>query len=256
MSMCGRRSAFPPSFFFFFFLFLCVCVPGIEKKFLVGLAVAVAMFLLIFGLVWYFRRWLARKGLSISSDAYARVVDESRNYNNKETAIEMQPTFTIGSDREDLVRAALELHPNPELAPHEFESFWLAFQSREHVNFSLTFGDTNIEEVTCCVYVCCFCFFVFSLFFFLFLSLTLHQILSSQRIRCMASGAAGPKKKYYFFAREKNTGSIFLMEIFVLPRDREMEMEIRCGNSAMLPDMIQYMKSAMRPFSRVSGVRN
>ena len=47
----------------------------------------------------------------------------------------------------------------------------------------------------------------------------------------MASGAAGERQKYYFFAREKNTGSPFLMEVFLLSRDREVAAEIRCGAS-------------------------
>lgn len=134
-------------------------------------------------------------------------------------------------------------------------------QARENLNFSLTFGDTNVEEILAAQRIkvrCC----------------SEADAVSSHPCvaQCMASGAAGPRKKYYFYAREKNTGAPFLMEIFVLSKDREMATEIRCRkaggvfawrsshlvsavNSALLPDFVQFMKNAMRPFSRISGVQ-
>ena len=108
------------------------------------------------------------------------------------------------------------------LSPQEFESYWLAFQCRENLNFTLTFGDCNIEE-----------------------------ILSAQRIKCMASGAAGKKQKYYFFAREEGTSAAILIEVFILPQEREMAAEIRCQSEKLLPEMTNYMKQTMRPFSKL-----
>lgn len=150
--------------------------------------------------------------------------------------------------------AVLELETHPELTPHEFESFWLSFQARENLHFSLTFGDTNIEEVLSSQRIKvrrARTHTASDLLFSSHASLTriacLHQ--------CMASGAVGPKKKYYFFARERNTGAPFLMEVFILPKEREMATEIRCASAVLLPDFVVYMKSAMRPFSRISGVQ-
>jgi hypothetical protein len=144
--------------------------------FITGCVVTVAIFVLVFGLAFWIRK---RKSggsgrLTVSSDNYARVLEE-RGVEMKSTRTSgaKPPSFVIG-DEEDL--AGLELESNAELTPQEFESFWLSFQARQNLNFTLTFGDANVEE-----------------------------ILSSQRIKCMASGAAGARQKYYFFAREKLT---------------------------------------------------
>jgi hypothetical protein len=42
--------------------------------------------------------------------------------------------------------------------------------------------------------------------------------------------------------------AVFLMEVFVLAKDREMATEIRCANNLMLPQMVAYLKTAMKPF--------
>merc|ERR1711991_199027 len=189
--------------------------------FLAGSAVTVAIFLIVFGLGFYCRR-VKRKGLTISSDNYARVLDQR--------GVEMQPSrhtpspssFVIGEDeRDDMTH--LELQSNPELTPQEFESNWLSFQARQNLNFTLTFGDADIEE-----------------------------ILSSQRIKCMAAGAAGARQKYYFFGRERVTNVVFLMEVFVLAKEREMAAEIRCASSVLLPDLVAYVRQAMNPFSKAA----
>ena len=39
-------------------------------------------------------------------------------------------------------------------------------------------------------------------------------------------------------AREKTTRAAFLMEVFVLAKEREMATEIRCANSLLLPEMV------------------
>merc|ERR1711991_21754 len=190
--------------------------------FITGCIVTVCIFLLVFGLVFWLRRRRS-KGLTISSDNYARVLDSNRG------GIELvQPppppssSFVIGEDeREDMTH--LELQSNPELTPQEFESSWLSFQARQNLNFTLTFGDANIEE-----------------------------ILSSQRIKCMACGEAGARQKYYFFGRERQTNSAFLMEVFVLAKEREMAAEIRCASSVLLPDLVAYVRQAMKPFSKAA----
>lgn len=193
--------------------------------FVAGSAVTVGVFLVVFGLGFCLSRW-RKKRYTLTSDTYARV-DDIRS----QGAIEMSPTssssssFVLGDEEKDSL-SHLELEANPELSPQQFESMWLAFQARENLQFTLTFGDSNVED-----------------------------ILSAQSIKCMASGAQGPRQKYYFFARERVTGSVILLEVFVLPRDREMACEIRCANSALLPDMVSYVKHVMKPFSRASGMR-
>ncbi len=186
--------------------------------FIAGCGATMAIFLLVFGLAFWLRRRKSGGRLSVSSDNYARVLEE-RGVEMKSTA---HSAFVIGDEERDEM-THLELESNPELTPQEFESYWLSFQARQNLNFTLTFGDANVEE-----------------------------ILSSQRIKCMACGAAGPRQKYYFFAREKVTHAAFLMEVFVLAKEREMATEIRCANSLLLPEMVSYLKQAMKPFSKRS----
>jgi hypothetical protein len=199
------------------------------QGFITGSGVTVALFLLIFGLAFWLRRRQTR-GLTLSSENYAQVLDQR--------GIEMAParvvststsplgrrssTFVISDDERDDM-SHLELESNPELTPQEFESKWLSFQARENLNFTLTFGDADVEE-----------------------------ILASQRIKCMAAGAAGDRQKYYFFGREAVTGALFLMEVFVLARDRELAAEIRCASSVLLPDLVVYMKQAMKAFAKAA----
>ncbi len=188
----------------------------VAKGFIAGCGTTVAIFLLVFGLAFWLRRRKTGGRLAVSSDSYAHVLEE-RGVEMKATA---HPAFVIGDEERDDI-THLELESNPELTPQEFESYWLSFQARQNLNFTLTFGDANVEE-----------------------------ILSSQRIKCMACGAAGARQKYYFFAREKTTRAAFLMEVFVLAKEREMATEIRCANSLLLPEMVAYLKQAMKPFSK------
>ena len=46
------------------------------------------------------------------------------------------------------------------------------------------------------------------------------------------------------------TRATFLMEVFVLAKEREMATEIRCANNLLLPEIVAYLKQAMKPFSR------
>jgi hypothetical protein len=149
--------------------------------FVTGCVVTVAVFVLVFGVALYLKRRRSGGGrLTVSSDSYARVLEE-RGVEMKSASSSSSSSsrrsggggFVIGDEDE---MSGLELESSPELTPQEFEAFWLSFQNRQNVNFTLTFGDANVEE-----------------------------ILSSQRIKCMASGAAGARQKYYFFAREKMT---------------------------------------------------
>lgn len=192
--------------------------------FICGSIVTVVLFLVVFGLAFWFRR-RRRRELTASSDTYAQVLDQrgiemstpapiSRNMRTSSSS------FVISDDERDDM-SHLELQSNPELTPQEFESNWLAFQCRQNLVFTLTFGNADVEE-----------------------------ILSSQRIKCMAAGAAGERKKYYFFGREQVTGAVFLVEVFVLAKEREMAAEIRCANKALLPDLVAYFKQAMKPFSK------
>lgn len=194
--------------------------------FLTGCIVTVTIFLVVFGLVYWLRRWKS-KPLTMVSDSYARVDEqdgksiELGGVSSQSSSSSGGGTFVIGGEDEREELTHLELNVDPQLSPQEFESNWLSFSVRENLNFSLTFGDANIEE-----------------------------ILSSQRIKCMASGQVGARQKYYFFAREKHSGAVFLMEVFFLSRERELAAEIRCANAAMLPDIVAYLRQALRPFSR------
>merc|ERR1711916_59980 len=194
--------------------------------FIVGCIVTVAIFLIVFGVAFWLKRWRNKK--FTVTETYARVFDDSVD---NESGMEMTPpSFVIGDEevnarksQESLGQTStLELSGNPVLSPQEFEANWLAFQCRENLNFTLTFGDANIEE-----------------------------ILSSQRIKCMASGNAGKKQKYYFFAREELTNAPILMEVFILPQEREMAAEIRCESVRLLPEITSYVKQTMRPFSKL-----
>ena len=202
------------------------------QGFITGSGVTVAVFLLVFGLAFWLRRRQTR-GLSMSSDNYAQVLDQrgiemaaappthiSRSSSQSSLPGRRSSTFVISEDERDDM-SHLELQSNPELTPQEFESKWLSFQARQNLNFTLTFGDADVEE-----------------------------ILASQRIKCMAAGAAGNRKKYYFFGREAVTGALFLMEVFVLARDCELAAEIRCASSVLLPDLVVYMKQAMKAFAK------
>jgi hypothetical protein len=60
--------------------------------------------------------------------------------------------------------------------------------------------------------------------------------------------------RYYFFGRERQTNAAFLMEVFVLAKEREMAAEIRCPNKLLLPEVVAYLKQAMRPFSKQSSL--
>lgn len=152
-----------------------------------------AVLLLVGAAAFWTRRrwgWFAGGGrTSPSLDKYSRVLEDRGVEMSSRPSQPPSPAFVIGDDDDGRMTTVLELESNPELTPVEFEQSWLAFQARHNLNFTLTFDDANVEE-----------------------------ILSSQRIKCMASGAAGARQKYYFYAREKQTHSAFLMEVFVLAK--------------------------------------
>ena len=137
------------------------------QGFIAGCAVTVAALFLVFGVALFLRRKTRGGRATLTSDSYARVLEE-RGVEMGRKSGGGGGGFVIGDEeREEMT--SLELESNPELTPQEFEANWLAFQNRHNLNFTLLFGDANIEE-----------------------------ILSSQRIKCMACGAAGSRQKVGF----------------------------------------------------------
>ena len=70
--------------------------------------------------------------------------------------------------------------------------------------------------------------------------------MSSHHIKCMASGeVGGGRSKYYFFARTAT--QLFLLEVFVLPRQKELSVEVRCDDAALLPRFMRTLRTALKP---------
>jgi hypothetical protein len=140
--------------------------------FITGTVVTVCIFLLVFGLVFWLRR-RRTKGLTISSDNYARVLDH-RGGGGIEMSVQPPPSsaFVISEDeREDITH--LELQSNPELTPQG-----------ELLHFSFAF----------------FLFFCFCFFSFLFVPGKLFSLISGfhLRIRVQLAGVSGPAESQLY----------------------------------------------------------
>ena len=76
----------------------------------------------------------------------------------------------------------------------------------------------------------------------------LEDALQKFKIKCMASGnSKGNQKKFYFFARETVKGSLFLIEVFLIPEKRELTATIRCERKEYLRAFVDYFKLCLKP---------
>jgi len=77
----------------------------------------------------------------------------------------------------------------------------------------------------------------------------IEKLMSDVRILCIASGAVGGQMKYYFYAQDTSEG-IYLIEVFVGSKDRDLKATFKADSAARVPRLVEVFKETLRPLCR------
>ncbi|CAG9329177.1 unnamed protein product [Blepharisma stoltei] len=123
---------------------------------------------------------------------------------------------------QDLVSppAYLILHPDPSMDSIEFQNLWanISDESRFGERLARAIGFEDVEN-----------------------------LFAQLKIVCIAGGSENDHLKYYFYARDQNSGSPFLIELNIFMRTGEVQMTIKAQNPRWMQDFVGIVYQALAP---------